>query len=312
MAKYSDIVKRVSILLGTDSSLTDDEIGSLLQSRYEHLYETFNWSKRRREFVIPVIGQLQSTASTLATVTFDSSTVTVAGTPNFTVALNGRQVKLGGERQYFFVNILSTSSFTLQDGEGNNVNWPGETDTAASWSIFKTIYELPKDADDILSLAGQFQLEELSGGRSSLDMDDPDRLSVSDHPTHWFYAGAERVRLTREIELWPVPTVNRILRGQYNREAPLLSTASIMDIPAPVLVYATAADGCHLLHAKQGTTELMWENKALFFERKSQEVVKDYKINDFERTSPPNYLARSSSSSRFSGTDYEITHDLDI
>lgn len=312
MAKFADVVERVSVLLGSDSSLSDAEIGSLVQTRYEHLYETFHWSKRRRDFMISLVAQVESTASTLATVTHGSPTVTVASTP-FITTMTGRQIKLGSERQYFFFNFVSSSSCTLQDGEGNNVGWPGLTESGVSWTIFKTIYELPKDADDLISLVGAYPLEELSGGRSALDEMDPDRLSVADHPNYWFYAGAERVKLTREIEVWPTPTTNRVLRGQYNREAPLLATASIIDVPTPILVYATAADGCHLLHAKQGTTELMWENKALFFERKSQEVAKDYKVNDFERTSPPNQLVkRQSSRSMLRGTDYEITHDLDI
>lgn len=310
--KFSDVIDRVSTLLGSDSSLTDSEIASIVQTRYETIYETFHWSKRRRDFMISLVPLVSSGTSDKVTVTNGSANVVSVGTP-FTIAMTGRQFKVGSERQYFFVNYVSASTITLQDGEGMNVTWPGATASDESWSVFQTLYQLPTDCGDILTLVGAYPLDEMDGGRSVLDEIDPDRLSTNTHPTHWVYAGADRVKATREIEIWPVPTTGRVLRGQYNREAPILGTGSIIDVPTPVLVYAAAADGCHILHAKQGSTELMWENKALFFERKSQEVVKDYKIADFEMTSPPNHLMKVQSDRRTAlrGTDYEISHDLD-
>jgi hypothetical protein len=79
-------------------------------------------------------------------------------------------------------------------------------------------------------------------------------------------------------------------------------------------VYYTAADGCHLLHAKQGSTESMWENKALFFERKGREVMADYMPIEDDLTSPARSLRRASSNPLRSlrGTDYETSHDLDL
>ena len=312
MIRLSSVVERVLTLLGSEASLTTDEIESLIQTRYEHIYETRGWSKRLKDFGISLVAEISSDATTLVNVTQGSAVVTSIGTP-FTSAMSGRQIEIGDLRQYFFVNYVSSSSLTIQDGEGQDVQWLGDNAVNQSWRLYKTIYTLPKDAEEVISLVGDAPIEELDGGRARLDTMDPQRSTTNDHPTYWLYAGADRRLGTREIEVWPVPTMNRFLRGQYNRRAPELSPDTILDLPTPLLVFATAADACHLLHAKQGSEETMWENKALFFERKAGEVQKDYAIRDLELTSPPNHLERSSmdKQSQLAGTDWEVTHQLE-
>lgn len=310
MATLSTITARVLNLLGSEASLLTPELESLVQTRYEHIYETWPWSKRLKDFTISLVAQINSADTTLVTVTVDSPIVTSIGTP-FTSAMTGRQIQIGGERQYYFVNFVDPSNITIQDGEGNNVNWSQATASLQSWKMFQTIYTLPSTANSIVSLTGIYPIDELDGGRDRLDEMDPERLTTNSHPTYWCYAGANSA-FTREIEVWPVPTQARLLRGQYNREAPILVSGTTVDIPTPLLVFAAAADACHMLHAKQGSMETMWENKALFFERKAEEVKKDYQIGELELTSPPTHLARSSMDrmSQFKGTDYQVTHQI--
>lgn len=312
MATLATITSRVLNLLGSDASLSTAELESLVQTRYEDLYESWTWSKRFRDFGLSLVAQVESDATTLVTATLGSATVTSIGTP-FTSAMTGRQISIGTHRQYFFVNYVSTSSLTIQDGEGNDYLWPAETEVDTSWRIFKTIYALPATADGVISLVGDYPMEELDGGRERLDAMDPDRLTTNNHPTYWYYAGAHATTFDREVEVWPVPTEGRLLRGQFTRMAPTLSAASTIDLPVALLVYAGAADACHLLHSKQGTMETMWENKALFFERKSEEVRKRFESRDFERTSPATHLGRSAmdKQSQFAGTDFEVSHQLE-
>lgn len=313
MATLATITSRVLNLLGSDASLSTAELESLVQTRYEDLYESWMWSKRFRDFGLSLVAQVSSDATTLVTATAGSATITSIGTP-FTSAMTGRQISIGTHRQYFFVNYVSTSSLTIQDGEGNDYLWPAETEVDTSWRIFKTIYALPATADGVISLVGDYPVDELDGGRERLDAMDPDRLTTNNHPTYWYYAGAHATTFDREVEVWPVPTEGRLLRGQYTRMAPTLSAASTIDLPVALLVYAGAADACHLLHSKQGTMETMWENKALFFERKSEEVRKRFEARDFERTSPATHLGRSSmdKQSQFAGSDYAVSHDLEV
>lgn len=312
MATLSTITTRVTNALGSEASLTTTEVESLVQTRYEDLYESWSWSKRLRDFGISLVAQVNNDSTNTVAATAGSATVTSIGTP-FTAAMTGRQITIGTHRQYFFVSFVSTSSIKIQDGEGADYAWPALTETGASWRIYKTLYTLPATAESVVSLVGDYPMDELDGGRERLDAMDPDRITTNDHPTYWLYAGVDATTFDREIEVWPVPTEGRLLRGQFNRIAPTLSSGSTIDLPVALLVYSATADACHLLHAKQGTMETMWENKALFFERKAEEVRKKFERRDFELTSPPNHLGRSNADRRtqFRNTDYEVTHQLD-
>lgn len=311
MATLSTLTARILSLLGSEASLSTAEAESLVQTRYEHLYETWCWSKRLRDFGVSLVAQVTSGTTDTVTVTLDSAVVTSAGTP-FTTAMTGRQIQIGDDPQYFFVLFTDSANLKIQDGEGTDYLWPRATAADQSWRIFKTIYTLPTTARDVVSLAGSFSLDELDGGRARLDTMDPERSTTNSHPTHWLYAGANSGLTARELEVWPVPTEARLLRGQFNREAPTLSAGTTIDMPTPVLVYAATADACHLLHAKQGSQETMWEQKALFFERKANEVAKDYKVGELEMTSPPTQLGRAPSNTRLASNDYEVSHQIEM
>lgn len=312
MATLATLTSRILNLLGSEASLSTAEIESLVQTRYEDLYESWGWSKRLRDFGISLVAQVSSDSTNTVTATNGVATITSIGTP-FTSAMTGRQITIGTHRQYFFVSYVSSSSIKIQDGEGTDYLWPSTTEAGASWRIFQTIYSLPAVADGVVSLVGDYPMEELDGGRERLDAMDPDRITTNDHPTYWLYAGAHATSFDREIEVWPVPTEGRLLRGQYNRMAPTLSSGSTIDMPVALLVYAGAADACHLLHAKQGSMETMWEQKALFFERKEEEVRKKFERHDLELTSLPTHLGRSSMDKRtqFANTDFEVSHQLE-
>lgn len=308
---FTQATTRVQTLLGTDASLSTTEIQSMMQTRYESLYETMPWSKRLRDFTINLYAQTSSTSANTVTVTNASSTVTSAGTP-FVSADTGRQISIGDDPQYWFVSRDSSSVITLKDGNSVTVTWPGDTDTAAAWRLFQTYYNLPSNADDVMSLAGQYPMEEFDGGREALDAIDPYRISTADYPTHWVWAGTDPTTGYRRLEIWPVPTQARVLRGQMYLQAPTLSGSTVLDIPAPLLIWSTVADCCQMLHAKQGSAETMWENKALFFERKANEVASEYGFVDFQRLSPNRTISRRKGLRGLGGTDFGVTHQTEL
>lgn len=308
MATLNDIVIRVQSLLGSDPSLGSTEVESMAQTRYEHIYETFLWSRKLRDFIIQTVAQVSSGTTDTVTVTNGSSTVTSSGTP-FSAAMVGRQIQLGSELQYYFVNDVPLSGqLTLGDGEGNTVTWTGATANDVSWRIFKTIYLLPDGADAIYSLAGRFQIDELDGGRDTLDHSDPYRHETNADPRYWMYAGESSLGV-KEIELWPVPTAARLLRGQYIRKAPTLASLSPIDISVPYLTFAVTADCCGMLHAKTG--DQSWATLQLFYERKSAEVGADVMPTELTRLSLPRTIARAPRTSGLGTTDYGVSHQLD-
>lgn len=311
MATFVEISERVMNLLGDEPGLSLDEVQVLLQTRYEHMAETVGWSRRDRDFLIALNGIAKGSGTDNLTVTTGSQIVTSAGTP-FTPAMEGRQIRIGAEVQYFFIKYISPNTIYLYDGSGQQIPWPRATDTNASWVIFQSIYDLPLDVNDVVTLASNFPLIEISGGRPELDALDANRMTFDSRPTRWIHYGINRLTGTRNIEVWPVPGTGSILRGRGVKTAGDFSLSGRVDVPIPPLVFGVAADACHLLHSKHGAEETLWENKALFFERKYQEVEKDYRSVEMERQSLPTELRRDwSRHSTLSTTDYAVNHQLE-
>ena len=309
MALLSDVTTRITNLLGTDPSLSTAEIESMAQTRYEDVYNQWSWSKRQRDFVMTLNGQVESTTSDTVTVTNGSSTVTSAGTP-FTSAMVGRQIQIGDEPQYLFVrSFTSTSIIELGDGEGNTVTWPRATDSAATWRVFQTLYTLPTDLESVVSMTMQNSLREYNGGRLQLDIRDPDRSATADEPSYWMMAGVNSSTVY-QVEIWPVPTTDRLLRGQYLREAPTLTSSSTIDIDVPFLIYQTAADCANMLYVKTGDDA--YRQKALFLERKFKEIKARVLQADDARTSPLRNIEPQEALSSRLGGDFAIDHPTEL
>ena len=311
MATRSTIRTDADILLGADVNISDTEWNALIQTRYSSIYESWPWPRRHRDFTITLVAQTSSTSSTDATVTNASSTVTASGGTPFSGS-SGYQIRVGAEPHYYFVNSVTSSTvIVLGDGEGNAVTWARSTASDVTWRLFRTIYTLPSDADGVVSISnGNYELRELDGGRSRLDIADPDRSTSGSDPLVWCYAG-ENSSGVREIEVWPVPTVAGLLRGQYVRRAPTLSDdADEIGVPRSVIVWAVAADGASMLFAKTG--DISWQNRADHFSARYLIEEERYRAMELERTSPPTSIKRRKGvMGGLRGTDFETSHDLD-
>lgn len=306
MATGLDVVERVRTLLGGTDHLGEDEILALAQNRYEEFYETWLWSRRQRDFVISLVAPVESDETTTLTVNNGSAAISALGTP-FTSAMDGRLIRIEDSEEYYTFGFLTTSTGTLQDGSGGDAPWIGENNADATWIISKVQYALPSDAAQIISLAtDQYQIREMDGGRSRLDLLDPGRITTDSRPTHWVYASVNSDNV-KMIEVWPVPTTVRLLRGQYLRDAPILDLTTTIDVPVPILVYATAADCFAARAAKTG--DVGDGQMGIFYERKYGEVLLDYKPLERERTSPPRSIGRLVSPRL--GGDYYLDHHIE-
>lgn len=297
-----EVVAAVRNLLGTDAHLSTTETEALVQLRYAHLVDLSWWSRRRRDFHLTTTAQVSSGDSDTVTVTNGSATVTSAGTP-FTSAMDGASIVIAGVFQVFVVNFSSTSVITLEDGDGNALVWPGDTASGASWRIFRTILTLPSAAQDVITLAGEWSLEEVDGGRAALDEQDPYRQTTDSQPSHWCYAGESSAGL-RQIEVWPVPTSSTVLRGQYVKATPTLSGATVIDLPAQILVWGVAADAAGILFAKEGAEQ--WRSMQGFLEGKYTAALENAERQDMARRSLPTTFGRRASRSGFN--DFDVNH----
>lgn len=312
MTLVSTLRDDVQTLLGDDAKLSDASVLVLIQHRYEELYETFHWAERLRGATISLTAQTSSSSSNTVTVTNGDATVTSAGSPfTATVAVAGYQIQIGDEPMYFFIKSRTDdSNLELGNAEGTEVTWPRDTDTAASWRIFRTIYTLPTDCEAITAISSA-NLDLTQRSRSEFDFLDPDRSDTDSEPQYWAYAGVNSSTVM-EIEVWPVPSEARLLEVQYVRKAPTLATSDTLDVPVPPLFWGTLTDACHHLHAQQGSTETMWENKALFYERKYTETLKQFQLQHDSKRNLPDTLGRRRSRANLIGTDFDVDHQTEL
>ena len=312
MATLGDVITLVEnqVNNAVNVTITSAKVEPIVQTRYELLYDQFLWRQRLRDFVLTTVAQVNSEASTVVVVTQGDATVTSAGTP-FAASMVGRQIQVGTDRQYYFVaSFTATSSIELGTGESASATWAASSASGESFRVFQTIYTIPTDADEIISMASDIPMEEGNGGRVWLDYIDAEREHTNDRPSHWVYAGEDASGVP-EVEIWPVPTVARLLRGQYSiKYASLASTATI-NINVPLLVAAATADVIHMLSMTTGPEESQLEPMALFYERKAEEIFRKILPKELAKLSPVRRLERRSTSRRrFRGTDYEVTHHI--
>ena len=305
MATLTDVIADVQGLIGTDPHASTAEITTLAKLRFDRVYESHGWSRRSRDFTVSTVAQVKSTSSDTVTATLGSSTITSAGTP-FTAAMVGRQIAISGESMYFFINsFTSTAAVVLGDGEGNAVAWPGATAASKTWRVFQTLYTLPSDAETVISLVGANPMTEYDGGRDALDAADPYRLLTNADPFYWLYAGEDSSNV-RQVEITPVPTAARLLRGQYLKATPTLASGTTIPVSRAMLVFLTAADVLNMLHAKTG--DQSYKDLALFYIREGDGATSDAKFADMERLSLPTSLGRASGTPRGVGSGYWVTH----
>ena len=138
MATLNDVVIRVQSLLGSDPSLSSTEVESMAQTRYEHIYETFLWSRKLRDFIIQTVAQVSSDSTNTVTVTNGSSTITSSSTPF--QRRHGRASNPTRQRTAVpFINSVPLSGQLLElgDGEGNLVSGPAPPRTTSPGGSFR-------------------------------------------------------------------------------------------------------------------------------------------------------------------------------
>lgn len=226
---FGEALAHVHSMLGEDDQVNLDNVRSAGQLAYGMLRDSQSWSKARQDLVLTTVAQVASSTTDTVTATLGSSTITSLETP-FTAAMVGRQIQVGSEPQYLYVNAVTDSAnIVLGDGNGTAVLWPRTTEAGASWRIFQSFYALPENTSLIISLAGDDPIYEYDGGRVALDESDPHRLETRDHADWWLYGGQNSSNV-RTVELTPVPSIARIYRGQIATEAPLLDDQTVIEI----------------------------------------------------------------------------------
>ena len=307
-----DVITRVQLKIGSQDKLRVDEVTTAVVDRYVDLYNTHPWSRRTKDFTIRLRPQVESSSATTVTVAQDVSSIVSSGSP-FLASYAGMQIQIGDDPQYFFASFESASILELETGEALSVGWVASSASAQDWRLFQTVYNLPDDAGTVTTLTSDIPLREFDGGREALDRKDPDRQVTNNKPTHWIPFGDDDSGI-RRLEIWPIPTQARLLRGQYTAEIASATSATRVDIHWPCLVFGALSDCCYTLMSKEGSTSKEhWESMGLFYERKMNEQLGKIIPRELDKIgiSTSFGLERDFNES-FIGTDFEVDHQLGL
>ncbi len=252
MANFNDMVSRVQRLLGSHTSATNSVVGELVNTRHRNLLESHEWSRKKGEIILTLVDE-ESTGT--FSVTNGSETVTGTST-SLSSADVGKYIRFSSDSGIYHVKARSGDDLTLGDYNGSTIEYQGDTDTEASYVMWKRWYSLGSGIESIVSVFHQAKIHERD--LEFLDALDPTRQSTGDTPLY-FARGPRDQSSTNDlvqIEFWPrasstIAVTVGIVKGHTD-----LSGTSHPIVPGGVVEWAAAVDGCYFLFSK--TKEQKW------------------------------------------------------
>lgn len=228
--------------------------------------------------------RLSKTASLLTSALYETGTISVTngstaitGTDTvWTSAMTGRRIRISGRNETYVFTYTSATTGNLDRG------YEGDTDTAATYQIFQSVYALPADVDQIDSV-------EVPSLNRDLDQESPeylDKLATDrwalGHPM--FYTTAPDITTAGvqypAIELYPVPDIAEGLIVRYRQSVALFTAPS--DTFLPWIQFECIVAGCEAeLHAAKGDIGLYQVKEGKF-----QMLLKDAIDSDSDRQYP--------------------------
>jgi len=242
-------------------------IKSNLQDSYRQLASK-DWNRLNlQRMIYTAIPYSTGTVSVAA-----DGVVTGVGT-TFTAAMVGRFMKVYYTDAFFEISVFTNvTTITLKD-------WPGEVVAAGtSYSIFKTIYDIPTEVGMVYNLIYQIPLHKRS--QSYFNYIDPARTSSSSSPTDWAFAGVTSAGLL-QVELYPPATSVVGIRVYGKMKITTLGASDVPYLPED-LVEARALLNCYRMkdvqQPKQGWEEKVATQEAFYAELLSTFQEEDYQL----------------------------------
>lgn len=254
-------------LSGPDLPL--DLIDAYLNSRYEQVLESSDWTGLKAHATIQTTAAYQTGTVTL---TVGSTTATGSGT-TWTAGMTGRQLYRPGDRTTYTVTYVSATSFTLdRPYEGFGSDADGTVYADADYVVMQNVYTLPEACREIVTLINpitglpmpEFSKDELdrsSGPRCLIG--DPNCYAVYDDSTE------STLPVLHQIELYPPPQYARGLQMEYTKATLGFSGENTTSAPLPWVSSTILLYGCRADIA----TWLKDFNSAKMYEAKFQEEL---------------------------------------
>jgi hypothetical protein len=242
-------------------------IKSNLQDSYRQLASK-DWNRLNLQRLIYTAIPYSTGTVSVAT----TGVVTGVGT-TFTAAMVGRFMKVHYTDAFFEISVFTNvTTITLKD-------WPGEVVAAGtSYSIFKTIYDIPTEMGMVYNLIYQIPL--IKKSQSYFNYVDPARTSSSSSPTYWAYAGVTSAGLL-QVELYPPATSVVGIRAYGKQKITTLGASDSPYLPED-LIEARALLNCYRMkdvqQPKQGWAEKVSEQTAFYAELFATFQEEDYQL----------------------------------
>lgn len=171
-----------------------DVLDGIINDRLEEYIRAFPWTRLVGNTYLTVVAVYET--GTLA-VSSGGTALTGTGTV-WTSAMTGRRIRIANRPEFYDFTYVSATSATI------NVAYEGDTETAASYKIWKNIYELPSDM-------GTLETIKVPNLNADLDQIDPELLDEI-APSRDEYGRPELYALTQDtsggeaqVELYPIP-----------------------------------------------------------------------------------------------------------
>lgn len=228
---FREIINRVARRV---EGILPVQIKPWVNERLEAIAGAFDWSWLNKEGVFSTV--VEYSTGTVA-VTAGSTSVVGTGT-SWTSGMVGRIFRVGSNADYYIVSAVGSATALTLDA-----NYEGDTETGKSYKINTNRYSLATDVDSIEEIrlvGGPRPLQKVS--LEWLDSSYPHRPYYGD-PQWWAFVRATGG--TEEIELYPVPDTEKVVRYLYKKEISNLDTDTDTipeELPVDTLTWGVCAD----------------------------------------------------------------------
>ncbi len=213
-------------------------IDGYLLDRYTSILDRLQWLRQESTFIVRTPAPYD--VGTLA-VTAGSATVTVTG-GTFSADMTGRAIRVSNRAEFYEFRQTAPGAGALDRP------YEGETEGAASYTIFQTVYPLPATVRIVKRVLGPYgALDPRTGAQLDATTGD----AVTGAPL--LYApymddGSDPPQM--QLRVWPAPDTEYTLTAVCTVEAPTLAGTSTALLPwmrPSCLVAGALADACEKL-----------------------------------------------------------------
>ncbi|HJX10331.1 MAG TPA: hypothetical protein VJ733_07485, partial [Candidatus Binatia bacterium] len=268
------------------------------------LLELTSWSRRKTEIVVPTAAD-----KTDGTIAVTNGAAAIVGTStSFATTDEGRYIIMSDDTNALYVlkSRTSTTGISLGDLNGTSVLYPGTTASGLTHTIFTRWYSLTAGIEQILGVAYQGKIEEVS--QEYLDWLDPSR-SATGTPIR-FCRGPRDMSGANDIvrlEFHPRPSSPISIRVAVQLGHTDLSGTQNPIVPSQPIEWLSAEHTCLYLFSK--TKEEKWMVLAAAYQKRGA-IALEKAIEEDQKKFGVIQQVQDRGGNGLAGTDFGLDHDV--